>query len=325
MRRCPAWWIALAAGVLAAFGPACSHDWSAAGDDGDDGVQVEDGSGETGDDADVGAETESGEGSGADSDAEAESEAGSDEGSDSDVDTDVAIDAIDTGPSVCGNGMLEGREVCDDGNTTNEECNTDSASACLGDCTLLQLTCGNGHLEAGEECDDGNVDSMDDCTTSCTVNYHDIGDPCRCTAGCSDLDPTAGTIVGCEHVVLPPGGSAELACLRTVTWSPTGLAVHAAEGYCTLMAVACEGSGGICGIIPESGSVTGFTCPPETQVDTITATVFGANVTIKSCLEICATQSACRWNAVDSGGTCGQYQCIFEAGAAVGACSDPRT
>lgn len=60
---------------------------------------------------------------------------------------------------VCGNGVLEDGEECDDGNG-------DGGDACSPSCTVENL-CGNGELDEGEECDDGNLDSGDGCTAGC--------------------------------------------------------------------------------------------------------------------------------------------------------------
>jgi cysteine-rich repeat protein len=49
---------------------------------------------------------------------------------------------------ICGDGQIDGAEVCDDGN--NE-------------------TCGNGIRDSGEECDDGNFLSNDDCSAQCRL------------------------------------------------------------------------------------------------------------------------------------------------------------
>jgi len=98
---------------------------------------------------------------------------------------------------VCGNGIREGSELCDDGplnsDTLPDSCRTscklplcgdkvvDYAEECddgndiLGDsCTPLctRSACGNGVLEPGEECDDARNNSdtnPDTCSTSCTL------------------------------------------------------------------------------------------------------------------------------------------------------------
>jgi cysteine-rich repeat protein len=56
---------------------------------------------------------------------------------------------------VCGDGVIQAGEQCDDGNNIT----TDACPAC-------QLAfCGDGYMQAGvEACDDGNVDSTDACT-----------------------------------------------------------------------------------------------------------------------------------------------------------------
>jgi cysteine-rich repeat protein len=63
---------------------------------------------------------------------------------------------------VCGNGIVEGSEECDDGNTS-------SGDGCADDCTVE--FCGDGVLQAGlgEDCDDGNTRNGDGCSSSCMV------------------------------------------------------------------------------------------------------------------------------------------------------------
>jgi cysteine-rich repeat protein len=69
-------------------------------------------------------------------------------------------------PPVCGNGVMEGDEACDDGNTTDGD-------GCSSTCTIETPPpppapcCGDGHLDAGEECDDGNTVSGDGCSADC--------------------------------------------------------------------------------------------------------------------------------------------------------------
>lgn len=73
-------------------------------------------------------------------------------------------------PVLCGNGVLNGAEECDDGNVTNGD-------GCSAQCTKEGPTCGNGILEALEECDDGNTISGDKCSAACKIENE--------TPGCS--------------------------------------------------------------------------------------------------------------------------------------------
>jgi cysteine-rich repeat protein len=94
-------------------------------------------------------------------------------------------------PTVCGDGVISGREECDDGNlvsgdgcdanctitrcgngivTTGEQCddgNRFNGDGCDNNCTVT--ACGNGVVSAGEECDDGNRTDGDGCDTNCTI------------------------------------------------------------------------------------------------------------------------------------------------------------
>jgi uncharacterized protein (TIGR03382 family) len=64
-------------------------------------------------------------------------------------------------PSVCGDGVITGTEVCDDGagnsDTTPDACRTSCQPA----------FCGDGVVDQGEQCDDGNAINGDGCDTSC--------------------------------------------------------------------------------------------------------------------------------------------------------------
>ncbi len=62
-------------------------------------------------------------------------------------------------PAVCGDGVVEGDEVCDDGND-------DDTDDCLSSCEAA--SCGDGIVWTdNEECDDGNDDDTDECPASC--------------------------------------------------------------------------------------------------------------------------------------------------------------
>jgi cysteine-rich repeat protein len=66
----------------------------------------------------------------------------------------------DSGGGVCGDGVVDPGEECDDGNA-------DDTDACLSSC--LNASCGDGVVQAGvEECDDGNDFDKDFCSNSCT-------------------------------------------------------------------------------------------------------------------------------------------------------------
>ncbi len=63
-----------------------------------------------------------------------------------------------TGGPLCGDGVVDDGEACDDGNTTND----DACVACQ------DAVCGDSHVQVGvEECDDGNPANDDECTELC--------------------------------------------------------------------------------------------------------------------------------------------------------------
>jgi len=98
-------------------------------------------------------------------------------------------------PTICGDGIIDEGEQCDDGNNNNfdncrnncvfpfcgdsildqgEQCddgNTRSRDGCSADCKdeRVASVCGNNIVEKGEECDDGNLRSGDGCSNRCDL------------------------------------------------------------------------------------------------------------------------------------------------------------
>ncbi len=68
---------------------------------------------------------------------------------------------------ICGNGYVDVGEICDDGNTIDGD-------GCSANC-LSDETCGNGYVDTavGEECDDGNAVDWDGCT-GCAISEFQV-------------------------------------------------------------------------------------------------------------------------------------------------------
>lgn len=96
--------------------------------------------------ADTGTETD-------DTDTGSESESATESGTDE-------TDTTDTGGPVCGSGIVEDGEECDDGDDDDlDECSNDCVSAFCGDGVVQE--------SLGEACDDGNALSGDGCSSTC--------------------------------------------------------------------------------------------------------------------------------------------------------------
>ncbi len=124
-----------------------------------------------------------------------------------------------TGQSVCGNGIVEGSEACDDMNTiAGDGCSSDCMTVeagwtCLrlggaGSCTLVdpghnQNTpeCGNGIVEAGEACDFDLYDELSDgdgCDLNCQI---EDGWTCSIETGiCTEIE-----LPGCGNGIVENG------------------------------------------------------------------------------------------------------------------------
>ena len=95
---------------------------------------------------------------------------------------------------LCGDGVLEGQEMYDDGNINNGDgcsskcivepgylCNSASPSVCI-------LSCGSGVITFGEQCDDGGTVAGEGCT-NCEVDFFFPNNVCQkvCSYGVRDV------------------------------------------------------------------------------------------------------------------------------------------
>jgi cysteine-rich repeat protein len=77
--------------------------------------------------------------------------------------------------AICGDGVLEGDEICDDGNLATGDgcgatCAPETGYGCSGTPTSLCVTdCGDGIRAGAEACDDGNDNAGDGCSSGCEV------------------------------------------------------------------------------------------------------------------------------------------------------------
>lgn len=85
-------------------------------------------------------------------------------------------------PPLCGNGIVESGEQCDDGNLNNGD-------GCSSTCLIESAVCGDGNIQPGEQCDDANTTNGDGCNAICNVEfgYTCTGSPSVCSpAICGD-------------------------------------------------------------------------------------------------------------------------------------------
>ncbi len=124
---------------------------------------------------------------------------------------------------LCGNGVMNEGESCDDGNFTNGDGCTDSCTvepgyACDGG--ACATVCGDGLVAGGEQCDDHNTDDGDGCSSSCTEEdgFSCSGAPSTCSTTCGDT-----IVAGSE--ACDDGGESET-CNATCTASVCGDSVR---------------------------------------------------------------------------------------------------
>lgn len=97
--------------------------------------------------------------------------------------------------SICGNGVVETNETCDDGNAV-------SGDGCSSTCQIE--SCGDGVINNNgtEQCDDGNTNSSDGCSSTCQIEcgsgYTNTNGVCVLNAG----NPALPLALGIPLVVL---------------------------------------------------------------------------------------------------------------------------
>jgi large repetitive protein len=138
------------------------------------------------------------------------------------------LDCTISGSEVCGDGNLTGVEACDDGNTVGGD-------GCEADCRLPGGVCGNGQQEGSEACDDGNTANGDGCESNCTPTMSG-------TVTCPSA-PTAPA-TGCD---LTPGDNGRL--VTGVVLAPTtvylgGQVLLDATGNITCVGCDCSATAG---------------------------------------------------------------------------------
>jgi cysteine-rich repeat protein len=111
----------------------------------------------------------------------------------------------------CGNNLIDGTELCDDGNKEiddgcNDKCEIEQGWGCTGVPSICTINCGNNSLDAFEECDDGGESIT--CNSNCTNS--------ECGDGILNL--TSGEI--CD------GGTNSATCTPTCIYAGCGDGIH---------------------------------------------------------------------------------------------------
>lgn len=176
--------------------------------------------------------------------------------------------------TVCGNGVVEFDETCDDGGTSLDTCvygdTIPLATDCNADCSAIEdctspRFCGDGVNDAEEECDDGNTTGGDGCSATCTTEVA----PLAANAG---SDVSGDTNAAIQLTGSATGGtgvytykwSAGASCAGTVVFSDEfasdSTATHdAADPTCELTLTVCDAGEAECAPAP----------PPALSVDTV--------------------------------------------------------
>ena len=97
-----------------------------------------------------------------------------------DASVDAMVDAkppdamVDAKIAICGDGVVDPGEGCDDHNNVNGDgcsatCGIESGYACSGSPSVCTTVCGDGIVAGGEVCDDGNNKPCGTCNATCTA------------------------------------------------------------------------------------------------------------------------------------------------------------
>jgi fibro-slime domain-containing protein len=217
---------------------------------------------------------------------------------------------------ICGDGILQSPEQCDDGNTISGDgcsstCMVETGYVCHVPAKPCVPDCGDGIITGSEQCDDGNKVSGDGCSSTCLVEPGATctGMPSVCkVAVCGNGVLEAGETCDCgsDPTKLPTGCTGPnglfngdgTGCSKTCTKEPvcrgttgTGAThacatscgngnIEAGEGCDDGNLVSGDGCSATCQVEP------GFTCGTQMKADTVTCTQTGNMGDVPGCLEL---------------------------------------
>ena len=194
---------------------------------------------------------------------------------------DIHIFTNDIRCSLCGNGIIQTGETCDDNNTINNDgcsnvCQIESGWSCSSQPSVCTRLCGNGVINPGEQCDGGSC-----CNLDCT--FKSSSTICRVSQGiCDTQEACTGTSASCP------------ADLKLTSICRASIGICDISEYCN----------GVSNDCPTNGFSPSTTiCRPSTGECDITEKCTGINAS-------CPTNSfnssgtSCSGGICDGSGTC---------------------
>ncbi len=135
-------------------------------------------------------------------------------------------------PIVCGDGVVEGSEGCDDHGVANNDgcsstCAVETGWTCTGAPSTCTPICGDTLVRGSEQCDDGNVLDNDACTSQCVTAR-------RCTS--------ADVAGGVAYSQDPATGTCYVTFGGSTTWADAQTACLGLTGYLMTVTSASEQS-----------------------------------------------------------------------------------
>jgi len=138
----------------------------------------------------------------------------------------------DSMPTVCGDGVIESGEQCDDGNSTPGDgcsgvCQIEPGFACPTPgkpcVSTVSQVCGDGKIEGDEACDDGNTVDGDGCSAACQVepgfSCATPGKPCVMTVVAKCGDGTVNNGEQCDDGNTTAGDGCSATCQIEQGWT----------------------------------------------------------------------------------------------------------
>jgi len=181
---------------------------------------------------------------------------------------------VDEGCAVCGNGIVESREECDEGSNNQVPCSAPYDGQCTycNDCKNVIVDgpyCGDGLVNGPEQCDDGNNDPTDQCANDCTLTY--------CSDGTVQNPNGYGIIERCDDGNLINGDGCDLHCLTETQCPPFGQQ-QCGWSLCSVGCLCSEGEGDCDN---DEDCMQGLTCVPDIGAG------YGCKYSVDICIKKC--------------------------------------